>query len=101
MLFITAKPLFEVWIALSTTTLRSILIRISMLDLTTLAPDYIGPLGGKIFDTQPSLLKQNDDLERTLISQNVIDCFTAFTVPGEFCQMLKARRGADYWGNKR
>lgn len=70
-------------------------------DLTTLAPDYICPLGSKVFDSESSLLEQKDHLERMLISQNVIDRFTAFTAPEEFCQTLRARRGADYWGNRR
>ncbi|MEM7066783.1 MAG: hypothetical protein AAF572_26905 [Cyanobacteria bacterium P01_B01_bin.77] len=62
-------------------------------DLTILAPDYICPLGSKVFDTRGSLLEQKDYLERMLISQGAIDRFTAFKAPKEFFQTLKIRRG--------
>ncbi|MEM7064625.1 MAG: hypothetical protein AAF572_15865 [Cyanobacteria bacterium P01_B01_bin.77] len=62
--------------------------------------DHICPLGTKVFDAQRSLLERKDCLEQMLISEGAIDRFTSFTAPDEFWQELKARRGADYWGNR-
>ena len=70
-------------------------------DLTTLAPDYICPLGSKVLDFQSSLLARREYLERMLINQDVIDRFTVLKAPDEFFQTLKARQGADYWANRR
>ena len=71
------------------------------IDLTTLHPEDMSLLGSKILSTKSSLLERREYLERMLISEGAIDRFISFTAPDEFWQELKARRGDDYWGNRR